>query len=105
MIDKKEFDKLLEVPKEIKNKLGLESKQVMNRNILNIFELATEVNKNELTLDEIVSIYYNRYTKDTNSKLKTKKDIVQKLYMLRLAKKLELVPHKRGIYRLKVKND
>ena len=89
-----------------------QKKQTMNDDIINIFITAKMQNehKNELTLDEITAAYYNMFTKQTpGAKLKTKKDIALKLFMMRGQKKnngvIELVPGKRGTYRLKKSAD
>ena len=90
-------------------KLGIESKQNMEKNIINIFMVAKiQERKDELTLDEITIAYHNLITTQIpNGKIKTKKDIAQKLFMMRGGGKnsnvgdIELVPGKRGVYRLK----
>ena len=89
-----------------------QKKQTMTDDIINIFMTAKMLNehKNELTLDEITAAYYNMVTKQTpGAKLKTKKDIALKLFMMRGQKKnngvIELVPGKRGTYRLKKSAD
>jgi hypothetical protein len=89
-----------------------QKKQTMTDDIINIFITAKMLNehKNELTLDEITAAYYNMVTKQTpGAKLKTKKDIALKLFMMRGQKKnngvIELVPGKRGTYRLKKSAD
>ena len=63
----------------------------------------------KLTLDEITAAYYNLITKETpGAKIKTKKDIALKLFMMRGQKKnngkIELVPGSRGLYRLRSKD-
>ena len=87
-------------------------KQTMTDEIIHIFTVAKmmDEHKNELTLDEITAAYYNMVTKQTPGvKLKTKKDIALKLFMMRGQKKnngvIELVPGKRGTYRLKKSAD
>ena len=84
-------------------------------NIKNIFVVAMweKPGKNELTLDEITIAYHNLITKpemeenpDKKIPIKTKKDIAQKLFMMRQDKKnvkatIELVEGSRGKYRLK----
>ena len=91
-------------PKE-KEKLGIESKHNMKNNIINIFVLAKmKEQKEELTLDEITIAYHKFITTQIpNSKIKKKKDIAQKLFMMRGGSNpdIELVPGKRGLYRLK----
>lgn len=86
-------------------------KATMTDDILNIFVVAQTQNplKKELTLDEITAAYYNLVTKETpGAKIKTKKDIALKLFMMRGQKKnngkIELVPGSRGLYRLRSKD-
>lgn len=117
MIEKKEIDKdsIFYATDETKKELKLENKQCMEDNIKSIFVLARmeKSSKTELTLEEITIAYYNLITKPEKEAnpgkkipVKTKKDIAQKLFMMRQDKKnvkatIELVPGVRGTYRLK----
>ena len=108
---KNESNSIFYITPEEQKKLHISSKPkktTMTDDILNIFTVAKIQNplKNELTLDEITAAYYNLITKETpGAKIKTKKDIALKLFMMRGQKKnngkIELVPGSRGLYRLR----
>ncbi len=89
---------------------NVSKKRTMTDDILNIFTLALMQEKKEyLTLDEVTAAYHNLVTKQTpNAKIKTKKEIALKLFMMRGKTKnngsIELVPGTRGVYRLKRKD-
>ena len=91
--------------KKIRRKLNITDK------ILYVFYTGAKHNKHQLTLDEITIAYYNLFHK-SEGKTRSKKEIALKLYNMRGAPDrhgnpsngtewIELVPGKRGAYRLK----
>lgn len=101
------MDNIFSVNKAEKKALGIINKRdMMSKNILEIFKKAREIDpkKTELTLDEITMAYYNLYTKVEGGSIKVKKNMTQKLYIMRqVDKSIELVPGTRGKYRLTIK--
>ena len=101
-----QFD--MSIDENIREKLGLDKKtkaRNMTDEMLNLFKAAKDSGHTALSLDEITAAYYNMFTKPNGTKLKTKKDIAQKLFYMRkkptTAETVELVPGTRGMYRLK----
>lgn len=56
-----------------------------------------------LNFDELTVGYYRLFCKDSNEELKTKKQIMTKIYNMSRGRnsRIEAVPHKKGLYRLK----
>lgn len=89
---------LIEIPDAIKEDLA---KDEFAERLITLFNIA----RRPLNLDELTVGYYRVFCKDTNDEIKTKKQIMTKVYNMSRGRnsRVEAVPHKKGLYRIKEK--
>lgn len=86
------------VPDSLQKEL---SHDVFAERLLQLFNIAGR----ELSLDELAVGYYRAFCQSTNEEIKTKKQIMSKMYNMSREKNapVESVPKRKGIYRIKKK--
>ena len=97
MTDIFDLNNLDDLPEKIKDDLSIDK---FENRILILFDIA----KRSLSVDEVTIAYFRKFGKED---IKNKRQIVAKLYNMSrsINPKIESVPHKKGIYRLRSKKN
>ena len=93
-----DLNDLTEIPDVVKQDLA---KDDFAERLMTLFNMAGR----SLNLDELTVGYYRVFCKDKNEEIKTKKQIMTKVYNMSRGRnsRVEAVPHKKGLYRIKEK--
>ena len=75
---------IFSVPEDVQKRLNIGCRSMsVEDEILEIFRQAAELDKNELSIDEVTAAYYNLFTLGRGRKEKNKKVITNRLFLMK----------------------